>query len=56
MSEHTNDQKCDGENTSSENLELFKRAIYEALDEKLCEIEKEIENIEIPPSFKRHKK
>ena len=56
MSEHTNDQRCGGENTHNENLELFKRAIYEALDEKFREIEKEIENIEIPPSFKRHKK
>lgn len=55
MSDYTKDSKRNGENTSSENLELFKRALSEVMNEKVREIEKEIENIEVPPPSNRHK-
>ena len=32
-------------------LELFKRAISEALDLKIQEIDEEIKNVELPPVF-----
>ena len=35
--------------------ELFKRAISEALDLKIQEIDEEIKNVELPPQSKRHK-
>ncbi len=40
---------------SNENRELFKRAISEAMDLKIQEIDEEIESIELPPPSKRHK-
>ena len=40
---------------SNENRELFKRAISEAMDLKIQEIDKEIDSIELPPPSKRHK-
>ena len=54
MSDYTKDSKRNGENTSSENLELFKRALSEALEIRFSQIEEEIENTEIPPSIKGH--
>lgn len=39
----------------NEELELFRRAIYEALDLKIRKIEEEIKDIEIPPSSKQKK-
>ena len=44
------------ESKLNEELELFRRAIYEALDLKIRKIEEEIKDIEIPPSSERRKK
>ena len=44
------------ESKLSEELELFRRAIYEALDLKIRKIEEEIKDIEISPSSERRKK
>lgn len=41
---------------SNENIKLFKRALTEAMEIKLSEIEKEIENVELPPYSTRHKR
>ena len=35
--------------------ELFKRAISEALDLKIQEIDEKIKNVELPPPSNRHK-
>ena len=43
------------EGMSNENRELFKRAISEAMDLKIQEIDKEIESIELPPPSEQHK-
>ena len=43
------------ESSSNENLELFKRALSEALNSKICEIEEEIKDVELPPPSKRYK-
>ena len=44
------------ESKLNEELELFRRAIYEALDLKIRKIEEEIKDIEIPPLSERRKK
>ena len=41
--------------TKDQSRELFKRAISEALDLKMKEIDEEIKNVELPPQSKRHK-
>ena len=43
------------ESSSNDDLELFKRALSEALDSKICEIEEEIKDVELPPPSKRYK-
>ena len=43
------------ESSSNENLELFKRALSEAMDSKILGIEEEIKDVELPPQSKRHK-
>ena len=43
------------ESSSNEDMELFKRALSEAMDLKILEIEEEIKNVELPPLSKRHK-
>ena len=43
------------ESTASENRELFRRALLEALDSKIRKFEEETKNMEIPPPSKRHK-
>ena len=52
--ENTNDEKL-FEGMSNENRELFKRAILDAMESKIDEIDEEIKDIEIPPPSKRHK-
>ena len=39
----------------SEKLELFKRAISEAMDLKIQEIDEQISNVELPPLSKEYK-
>lgn len=39
----------------NENLELFKRALSEAIDLKIHQMEVEAKNIEMPPISRRHK-
>ena len=39
----------------SENLELFKRALFDAMDLKIRKVEEETKDIELPPPSKRHK-
>ena len=41
------------EGVSKENLELFKRAIDEALASKIRKIEEEIKDVELPETSKR---
>ena len=41
--------------TKDQNRELFKRAISEALDLKIQEIDEKIKNVELPPPSNRHK-
>ena len=41
--------------TSNENYELFKRALSEAVAAKISSIEKEVENMDLPPPTRRHK-
>ena len=43
------------EGMSHENRELFKRALFDAMDSEIHEIEEEIKDMEIPPPSKRHK-
>ena len=43
------------ESSSNKDLELFKRALSEALDSKICEIEEETKDVELPPLSKRYK-
>ena len=43
------------ESSSNDDLELFNRALSEALDSKICEIEEEIKDVELPPPSKRYK-
>ena len=43
------------ESMQSENLELFKRAISEAMDLKIQEIDEQISNVELPPLSKDYK-
>ncbi|MBQ7376988.1 MAG: hypothetical protein IJW71_01530 [Clostridia bacterium] len=40
---------------SHENRELFKRALFDAMDSEIREIEEEIKDMEMPPPSKRHK-
>ena len=42
-------------NKSEQDRELFKRAISEALDLKMQEIDEEIKNVELPPLSKDYK-
>ena len=39
----------------NENIELFKRAISEAMDLKIQEIDEQIRNVELPPLSKDYK-
>ena len=64
ISNYSKTRKQDAENTNcehffegkaNENRELFKRALSEAIDSKIRKIQKETEDIEIPPIGKRHK-
>ena len=64
MSNYSKTMKKDTENTndvelfegmSNEERELFKRAILDAMESKIREIEEEIKDIEIPPPSKRYK-
>lgn len=41
--------------TKDKNRELFKRAISEAMDLKMQEIDEEIKNVELPPQSQDHK-
>ena len=41
--------------TKDEKCELFKRAISEAMDLKMQEIDEEIKNVELPPQSQDHK-
>lgn len=43
------------ENMQDENRELFKRALFEAIDMKIHKIEEEAENMKMPPVSRRHK-
>ena len=43
------------ENVSQANLELFKQALLEAMENKISRTEAEISDIEIPPPSRRHK-
>ena len=43
------------EDMPHENRELFKSALFDAIDSKIREIEEEIIDMEIPPPSKRHK-
>ena len=43
------------EGMSDEKLELFRRALSDAMDSKICDIEEKIKDMEIPPPSKRHK-
>ena len=43
------------EDISNESRELFKRAIFDAMDLEIRKIEEEIKDVEIPPPSKRHK-
>ena len=43
------------ENVSQANLELFKQALLEAMENKISHTEAEISDIEIPPPSRRHK-
>ena len=43
------------ENVSQANLELFKQALLEAMENKISHTESEISDIEIPPLSRRHK-
>ena len=43
------------ENVSQANLELFKQAFLEAMENKISHTEAEISDIEIPPLSRRHK-
>ena len=40
----------------NKNIELFKRALTDAMEIKLSKMEKEIENVEIAPYSTQHKK
>ena len=40
---------------SHENRELFKRALFDAMDSEIRELKEEIKDMEIPPPSKRHK-
>ena len=40
---------------SHENRELFKRALFDAMDSEIREIEEEIKDMEMPSPSKRHK-
>ena len=40
---------------SNENLELFKRALFDAMELKIRKVEEETKDIELPPPSKRHK-
>ena len=48
---------CDNpnKNVSQANLELFKQALIEAIENKIKRAEAEISDIEIPPPSRRHK-
>ena len=39
----------------SDDLELFKRALSEALNEKLCKIDEEVKDVELPPPSRQYK-
>ena len=52
--ENTNEQEL-FDAMSNESLELFKRALSEALTAKISKIEKEIKDMEMPAPSKRHK-
>ncbi len=43
------------EGMSNENCELFKRALSDAMYSKIRKVEEETNDIEIPPTSKRHK-
>ena len=43
------------EGMSNENRALFKRALLDAVDSEIREIEEEMKDMEIPPPSKRHK-
>lgn len=43
------------EGMSHENRELFKRALFDAMDSEIRELKEEIKDMEIPPPSKRHK-
>jgi len=54
----TNNQDVKDTNLGKEatdNLELFKRALEEALEEKICKIEEDIKDVQIPHLSKRYK-
>ncbi|MBQ7363663.1 MAG: hypothetical protein IJW48_04330 [Clostridia bacterium] len=50
---HNNSNKI---NMQGREEELFKRALSEAMDSKICELEKKSEDKELPPPSKSHKK
>ena len=52
--ENRNDENL-FESTSSEERELFRCVLLEALGSNICGIEEELTDMEIPPSSKRHK-
>ena len=52
--ENTNEQDI-FEETSNENMELFKRALSEAVNSKISKIEAEIDDTDVPLPSKRHK-
>ena len=43
------------EGMSHENRELFKRALFDAMDSEIREVQEKIKDIEMPPPSKRHK-
>ena len=61
MSNYFKIKKQDAENEdffegmSHENRELFKCALFDAMDSEIREIEEEIKDMEIPPPDKRYK-
>ena len=55
MSNYSKTAKEDIEKTNYENLELFKRAISEAMTAKNQKLDEEIKDMEMPPLSKRHK-
>ena len=52
--ENINDEEF-FEKMPNENCEFFKRALFEAMDMKIHEIEQEAEDVKMPPPSIRHK-